>query len=338
MTQAAAPQTVPASEDGTKNNALSKRRFHFQAEKLKETWPEGKRGIPAFMLRTELAGVVKKGERKTFDQPRKLHSLQSISMLVSGVQLDGSDLDVYLELLDQVRHGKLQLGVPQEVSPYSILSGIDRETGGHEYDWLESALKRLASIKIVQLSVGAMHITEMEKKGLLEFEWNRPDRAGEKNEKKKKPEKNPISVILSPGINHLSKYGASLTWSWIDWGVRKGLRHSPLAQWLHAYYSTHQSPEPLSVEKVRAMSGSSPDQRLATFRETLRRALEELGKAAGWLGTINEKDMLVLNKTPTAAELLEYSDAAKARQAKREGYKAASAAKKAQKQPPEAQG
>jgi hypothetical protein len=80
----------------------------------------------------------------------------------------------------------------------------------------------------------------------------------------------------------------------IDWQVRSQL--SPLEKWLHAFYSTNQTPYPMKVETIHKLCGSRMAE-LKSFRRAIKAALERL-QEVGFLTTweIDETDKIKVSR------------------------------------------
>ena len=77
-------------------------------------------------------------------------------------------------------------------------------------------------------------------------------------------------VWLEPEIKKLF---SSMNFSKIIWEQR--LKLTPLAKWLHSYYSSHVEPHPIKVETLHKACGSRT-KALKHFKPLLRKALLEL--------------------------------------------------------------
>ena len=64
-------------------------------------------------------------------------------------------------------------------------------------------------------------------------------------------------------------------WTAVDWQQRLELRCKPLAQFLHAYYSSHKTPYPVSIEFLQQLTGSRNAQ-TASFKRQVCTALDVL--------------------------------------------------------------
>jgi len=284
---------------------------------LQGAWPDDRRGIPAFLLRTPIGGPLQRGRRVTILEPITLATLRPVTATWTGSQVDAPVLDVYLHLLHCARHKTIPLGVPHAVKPYSILKGLDLNIGSSEYKQLRTALKVLASVEMQDLRLGALPPQPSgEPVWLLRYSW--PEETGAT-----------LTVTLPLWLQELATnpdFRLHGSWTWLDWEARKALRGQQLAQWLHGYFSSHADPFPISVARLRELCGSSladklkgGSGRLSTFRESLRIALDALALQVGWLGIIEDgTDVITLEKQPSARTLDEFRQAAKARQSRRE--------------------
>ncbi|NMQ30027.1 TrfA family protein, partial [Candidatus Accumulibacter phosphatis] len=86
-------------------------------------------------------------------------------------------------------------------------------------------------------------------------------------------------------------------WTAIDWQQRLNLRRKPLAQALHAYYSSHRMPHPVKLSTLQRYTGSR-NQQAAGFKVKLRAALDELVKLAFLQSYSIEGDTVAVRRTP----------------------------------------
>jgi hypothetical protein len=85
-------------------------------------------------------------------------------------------------------------------------------------------------------------------------------------------------------------YG-STQWTAIDFKQRQQLRRQPLAQPLHAFYSTHAKPYPIKLTTLQEVSGSRNPQP-ASFKRPVKQALQAL-VSLGFLLTFDVEGDLV---------------------------------------------
>jgi hypothetical protein len=243
-------------------------------------WPDAVRGAPNATVRSALFGVIRRGRREYVEgQKISISTVEGISILYTGPRLDQNDLDVWLQCLHLAR--EQALGTQIYFSAYSFLKGIDRTPKGkHNHEWLQGAFRRLMGA-VVEIKIGKRAYA-----GQLIKDWYRDEETGEN------------VLILNPKLIDLF---ADDGWTAVDWLQRMALRGHQLAQWLHAFYSTHADPYPMKVDTLRRLCGSG-NEKLFHFREKLREALEAMAKATGWDWWIDEDDLVHIEKTPTPSQ------------------------------------
>jgi hypothetical protein len=85
-------------------------------------------------------------------------------------------------------------------------------------------------------------------------------------------------VSLSPEIKNLF---SPASYTQLEWEERLTLKSSPLAQWLHSYFSTHAKPFAVGVAYLKEKTGS-PTRLLKHFKAELKTALKALESLEGW--------------------------------------------------------
>mgnify|MGYP003595520895 CR=1 FL=1 len=113
-------------------------------------WPGTVRGVPNPVLRSALFGAIKRGKRAYQDGVKKA-SLEGVTVIHTGPQLDQADLDVWEQCLHLARTGGL--GVEIRFTGHGFLKAIGRSTGKSQHEWLKSALRRLMT-SLVELEDG----------------------------------------------------------------------------------------------------------------------------------------------------------------------------------------
>jgi hypothetical protein len=104
-------------------------------------------------------------------------------------------------------------------------------------------------------------------------------------------------VSLNPRIASLF---APNEHTWLQASARRALGRSYLGKWLHGYFSTHEQPHPITVHRLRELSGSSTAE-LRRFRQSLRKALAEVEaveRAEGrrFEGRIDDDDRVIVTR------------------------------------------
>ena len=91
-------------------------------------------------------------------------------------------------------------------------------------------------------------------------------------------------------------------YSHIDWNQRMSLGKSALGKWLHGFYATHATSYPYKVSTLHNLCGSE-DKNIRSFRQKLRKALDELVNVEAidsW--DIDENDLVTVHRKPTASQ------------------------------------
>jgi len=234
-------------------------------------WPNAIRAVPNTVLRSALFGVIQRGRRKFLDRVA-VASIDGLNVRHTGPRLDQADLDVWEQCLHLARTSPL--GDRLEFTSYSFLKAIGRGTGKSQREWLKSALTRL--------QVSAVEIEESRRaySGQLLRDYARNDQSGR------------YVIEVNPKI--IALFGQD-GWTGLEWEQRQALKRQPLAQWLHGFYSTHKNPHPYKVATLQRLCGSETKE-LYKFRQQLRKAMEQVAAVTGWVLTIEDGDLLKVDK------------------------------------------
>lgn len=222
-------------------------------------WPEPKRGTPNTFLRSALFAAIH-GKSRRWMKEEVLASLNGITVKYTGEQLTQSDLDVWETLIHLAR--RHPLGTECSFTAHGILRLLDRDTGKSQHTWLHSA--------IIRLTACAVEITYREKTFHGSDEktfFGSLVQSGGKDEVSRA-----YRVKLNP---ELIKLFGENQWTQLDWTQRQRMMKQPLAQALHAFWSSHAEPMPIKVETLRGLSGSNVKE-LRKFKHQLKSALAVL--------------------------------------------------------------
>lgn len=130
------------------------------------------------------------------------------------------------------------------------------------------------------------------------------------------PNTNLFSVAIDGNIHSLL---TSSNYSSVSWAERLALS-SPLAKWLHAFYSSHAKPEPVALENIHARCGLRAP--LKEFKRSVKAALGELAEHTAMSGDIDAKGRLVMRRSCLSRTQLKAVAAAPARKGKKARQKA----------------
>jgi hypothetical protein len=244
--------------------AAAKARFQLLAESASAPqvvqlplWPDEKRGAPNAVLRSSVFSASKPAARTLLDNVL-LPVLPPYAIRYSGPQLYQPDLDLWLELVHRCRLTPSRHAAVVTIG--SVLRGLGRPTNKQAYEYTRESAKVLA-----RATVDVMCRDEKGRQRgftgpLLMLAYDEPHGVW--------------GIHLHPRVVAMF---APDEHTWLAASARRELGKSYLAKWLHAYYATHRDPLPISVERLRDLSGSGAG-RLRKFREGLRAALVEVAR------------------------------------------------------------
>lgn len=240
-------------------------------------WPSAVRGVPNSLLRSALFGAIKRGKRAYQDRIKKA-SVEGVTVIHAGPQLDQADLDVWQHCLHLARTDGL--GTRIQFTAGGFLKAIDRSTGKSQHEWLKGAFARLSS-SVVEVADGKRAYF-----GPMLIGGARDDETGQ------------YVIEMNPKIASL--FGTD-GWTGVEIEVRRALKKQPLAQWLHQFYSSHARPFGFKVETIHRLCGSE-NASIKGFKQELRHALERLAEVTRWTCEIDENDVVNVAKTPTLSQ------------------------------------
>lgn len=214
-------------------------------------WSDAKRGTPNSFLRSALFAAVQSKDRVWFERAI-LASQEGVTVKYTGRQLNQDDLSVWETLVHHAR--PYQVGSILEFSANDLLKSLDLPTGGTQHDILNATIDRLTACSVSISSGGKGY------GGSLIEAWQHDEKTGH------------YKVRINRELAGL--FGDS-QWTGINWEQRKRLKKMPLAQYLHAHYSSHKKPFAYKVETIYAYSGSR-NKDIYGFKQQLKKALQAL--------------------------------------------------------------
>ena len=240
-------------------------------------WPSAVRGVPNSLLRSALFGAIKRGKRAYQDRIKKA-SVEGVTVIHAGPQLDQADLDVWQHCLHLARTDGL--GTRIQFTAGGFLKAIDRSTGKSQHEWLKGAFARLSS-SVVEVADGKRAYF-----GPMLIGGARDDETGQ--------------YVIEMNLKIVSLFGTD-GWTGVEFEVRRALKKQPLSQWLHGFYSSHARPFGFKVETIHRLCGSE-NAAIKGFRQELRQALQRLAEVTKWTCEIDENDVVNVAKTPTLSQ------------------------------------
>ena len=218
-------------------------------------WPENKRAMPHAFIRSALFGIVKKGHRK-YLQKAPIAAITGLKVNYTGQQLDQSDQDVYLAVINHMKDKPL--GQICEISSYELLQAMGFSDGKSNYEILETNITRMVATAVrveTEKYVYLGSLIETGKKDIDTQKW---------------------TIQLNPDLLTLFKNDA---FTHLDFETIKNLK-GQLAKWLFSFYSSHEKPFPYKIETLKELCGSDAKE-LKTFKQKLIKALDEIVKVSG---------------------------------------------------------
>jgi hypothetical protein len=237
-------------------------------------WPESKRGTPNSFIRSALFSAIQ-GKDRAFMKEQALFSQNGITVKYTGEQLNQEDLTLW-ETLVHLAKGN-PLGNVCSFTAHGLLKALGRQTGGDEHRRLHSGIIRLTACAVEIIHDDRRYFGSLIKSGVKD-ELTRH-----------------YAIELNRELIRL--YGET-TWTAIDWKQRGALTRKPLAQSLHALYSSHRTPYPVTFDYLRRVTGSR-NSSLRDFKRKCVTAHDELIAVDFLESYSTEKDKVsVIRKLP----------------------------------------
>lgn len=246
--------------------------------KVIPSWPASMRGTPNACLRSALFAGIQGNERIAYKKRTLLAAVDGIEIRYLGVQLNQSDLDVWMQIVHLSRQ---QLpGFSVTFSAHALLSALGKGTGKSQHEWLKESMARLGGAFVEMTFHGRDSFGE---KGFLRYY---------RDEKTQR-----YAVELTESMLRLFEDG----YTHIEFEQRQKLRKQPLALWLHGFLCSHAAPYPLKITTLHRLSGSST-QNIRDFKLRLRRALDALMTIGTLEGYRIDEDSVKIKKHPTPSQ------------------------------------
>jgi hypothetical protein len=234
-------------------------------------WPEPKRGAPNSFIRSALFAAIQSKDRQYLKE-QVLASQDGITIKFTGEQLNQADLDVWETIVHLARDQPL--GTFCSFTAHGLLKALGLPTGNSQHKQLHSTLVRLTACAVEVHHGGKTYFGPLIKSGAKDDVTRH------------------YGVELNRGIIHL--FGEN-QWTALDWQQRQQLRGQPLAQALHAFYSSHRTPFPVKLATLKAYTGSRNKQ-AASFKRQVRAALQQLVEVGFLVGFELDGDMVKVER------------------------------------------
>lgn len=207
---------------------------------------------PNLILRSPLFPAIDMRAEPVFLLKKEIYEDKKITILFSGYQLNQSDFDVWLALIQHAND------IAQTANQYNcvpifegeILAMIGRDYCGSNVKWLRRSIEKLA-----------VSLIEINHKASSDFFGGHPI-----NEYSYHHELKLWHYSLSKEFVLLFTPG---NWSKINWAIRQRINKQPTAMWLHSFYSSHKpSNIPISIDHIHHLCGST-EQNMSNFKRRL---------------------------------------------------------------------
>jgi len=251
---------------------------HIEPLATLPSWPAGMRGTPNACLRSALFAGVQGNERIAYKKRTLLAAVEGIEVRYLGVQLNQSDLDVWMQI---VHLSRMQLpGFSVTFSAHALLMALGRSTGKSQHEWLKESMARLGGAFVEITYHGRQTFGE---KGFLRYHRDEITQR--------------YVVELTESMLRLFEDG----YTHIEFEQRQLLRKHPLALWLHGFLASHAAPYPLKLQTLYQLSGSST-QNPRDFKLRMRKALQALVTIGALERFEIDEDVVKVKKQPTPTQ------------------------------------
>lgn len=214
-------------------------------------WQNERRGTPNAFLRSALFAAIQDKDRE-YLRDTTIYAQNGIEVIFTGEQLNQQDFTVWQTLVHLLRFSSVETRCI--FKGYELLQAMEISDGKKNYESLQKSMKRLALCNVEIKTKKYYYPGRLISSYILEYSTQK------------------YSVSLD---KEAIKLYSGNDWEGINWNQRLQLRGKPLAQALHAYYSSHREPFPVSLTMLKEITGSKNKQ-LADFKRKCQAALDDL--------------------------------------------------------------
>ena len=231
------------------NNEIGQSKF------LYPNIPKNKRILPNDLIRSSLFTVGNHRVSREYIKEKVIFSFGNTRIMFTGEELRQDDADVWMQIIYQLAE---QNDTSFDFLPYRLIKELNWPARSHYRDKLQTCLSRLSATNLTVYN--KYYKSGISLSLVRKFQWCND----EGNRLKKwKIWVEPELVNLFSGMNF-----TKLIWM-------QRIKLTPLAKWLHSYYSSHLDPHSIKVETILKACGSKT-KALKHFKPILRNALVEL--------------------------------------------------------------
>ncbi|MEX3764507.1 plasmid replication initiator TrfA [Paraburkholderia phenoliruptrix] len=236
--------------------------------KLTPGWSPDKRGMSKSLARSALFAVRdKRLPRERYDNA-VMASLDGIEIRYSGEELRQDDHDVFMQLCHLARDE--HIGEEVHITGAQALDGLKWGRSDEDYTRLRSCYKRMLEGTVYVTLTSGKSNTRLFGSHLFQYVTADVDNSANIDSTAAR-----WTIKLNAELANIIN-GNQMTL--IKWAADKKM--TPLAKWLHRFYATHDRDKTFDykAETLHRLCGSKMSN-MATWRQNLKRALEELVSA-----------------------------------------------------------
>lgn len=236
-------------------------------------WDDINRGVPNEFVRSGLFSV-KNTEVREYVPNLLVASLSNYEIRYQGEELQQDDLTVWMSLINMQKTRPMSDTL--YFTGYQLIKDIGWRMHSDSYRRAQESIQRLKVTALTTKSKGS----ESGYAGSLirDYGWAEADEKGQTK----------WMVRFEPRIATLFLRDNTTL---LEWDMRKKIGpRATLALWLHSFYSSHDEPYPISLQKIWELCRSGSN--LSTFRKNMRNALEKL-VTVGFLKSYTMNDDMI---------------------------------------------
>jgi hypothetical protein len=247
-------------------------------------WGEDYRAAPNAIFRSALFPALRGNdkENRRFLEEEEIFCVAGLKIFFTGKQLDQSDLDVYLEILNMAKH--FPLGTPVKFSAHALLKALGITTGGDNHARLHKVLIRLCGGVVDATDHGKRYFGQLLHGGIRdEITMN-------------------YEIRINPDFAVLFGFGM---FAKIDLEKRRALGRNNTAKALYGYYATHINPTAHNIETLANLAGLTNSNK-RQVKATILKAHDAM-KAVGILSDYTPTGDTIkadINPTPSQARAI----------------------------------
>lgn len=235
-------------------------------------WQNERRGTPNAFLRSALFAAIQDKDRE-YLREITIYAQNGIEVIFTGEQLNQQDLTIWQTLVHLLRFNSIETECI--FRGYEILQTLGISDGKKNYEYVQKSIRRLTLCNVEIKTAKYSYLGRLISSYIVEHSTQK------------------YSVSLD---RKAIKLFSGDDWEGVNWNQRLQLRGKPLAQALHAYYSSHREPFPVSVAMLKEITGSKNKQ-TADFKRKCQAALDDLVEVGFLKNCEISKNIVLVDRT-----------------------------------------